>query len=498
MGLLSFFASKTGGLAPPPPPRRKRSYAAAAMSRLFSDFVTSHLNADSEIRPALRVLRNRCRDLARNNDYARRYVNILKTNVVGPHGIKIQVRGRDDNGNLDLQGNRLIEQAWDQWTQAGVCTIDQRLSWVDAQALFVESLACDGEPLIQLIRNAPNAFGFALYFLESDHLDEEYNQKLQNGHLIKMGVELDPFRRPVAYHLYKEHPGENVLARGAGSQRMRVPAEGLLHCYFQQRPEQTRGVPLMVTALGRLKMLDGYEEAELVAARVAAAKMGFFVSPDGEEYTGDDTEDDYTPITEAAPGSFEQLPAGMDFKAFDPDHPTTAFPDFEKAILRGIASGLNISYVSLSNNLEGVSYSSIRQGVMEDRDHFQMLQQFMINHFVRPVFRAWLLMAMTTGAVPLPIAKYAKFADSALFVPRGFGWVDPQREIQSQVLGLENGIMTLQDIAAHQGRDVEEVFEQIERERELAKQYGIQLAFEPFGSKTPPPSPNPEDEHENG
>lgn len=254
----------------------------------------------------------------------------------------------------------------------------------------------------------------------------------------------------------------------------------------------------MVTALGRLKMLDGYEEAELVAARVAAAKMGFFVSPDGEEYTGDDTEDDYTPITEAAPGSFEQLPAGMDFKAFDPDHPTTAFPDFEKAILRGIASGLNISYVSLSNNLEGVSYSSIRQGVMEDRDHFQMLQQFMINHFVRPVFRAWLLMAMTTGAVPLPIAKYAKFADSALFVPRGFGWVDPQREIQSQVLGLENGIMTLQDIAAHQGRDVEEVFEQIERERELAKQYGIQLAFEPFGSKTPPPSPNPEDEHENG
>ena len=78
--------------------------------------------------------------------------------------------------------------------------------------------------------------------------------------------------------------------------------------------------------------------------------MGFFTSPDGDGFTGDDY-DPQAPIMEAEPGTFTQLPAGMSFEAFDPAHPTTAFAEFEKAILRSISSGLGVSYVSLSNNL---------------------------------------------------------------------------------------------------------------------------------------------------
>ena len=99
----------------------------------------------------------------------------------------------------------------------------------------------------------------------------------------------------------------------------------------------------MSNVLPRLKMLDGYEEAELVAARVGASAMGFITSPGGDGYMGDDL-DNGTPIMSAEPGTFQQLPAGMDVKSFDPDHPTTAFSDFEKAILRGISSGLGVSY----------------------------------------------------------------------------------------------------------------------------------------------------------
>ena len=39
---------------------------------------------------------------------------------------------------------------------------------------------------------------------------------------------------------------------------------------------------MLATAIGALKMLHGYREAELVAARVAASKMGFITSLDGE------------------------------------------------------------------------------------------------------------------------------------------------------------------------------------------------------------------------
>jgi len=45
--------------------------------------------------------------------------------------------------------------------------------------------------------------------------------------------------------------------------------------------------------------------------------------------------------------------------------------------------------------------------------------------------------------------------------------------------------VTYQDIEANYGRDVEELFEQHEREQKLAESYGIKTAFQPFGSKLP-------------
>jgi len=243
----------------------------------------------------------------------------------------------------------------------------------------------------------------------------------------------------------------------------------------------------MSNVLTRLKMLDGYEEATLVNARVAASKMGFFTSPEGDGFIGDDY-DNHAPIMSAEPATFTQLPAGMSFTAFDPQNPTDSFAEFEKGILRGIASGLGVSYVSLANNLEGVSYSSIRQGTIEDRDHFKMVQQFMIDQFIDPIYRAWLEMAITVGRVSLPMGKYDLFADQVIYRPRGFAWVDPAKEINASVTALNNGIVSLQDVHSQYGRDTEEIFEQINRENELADRYGIDTAFQPFGTKAPVPA----------
>ena len=48
--------------------------------------------------------------------------------------------------------------------------------------------------------------------------------------------------------------------------------------------------------------------------------------------------------------------------------------------------------------------------------------------------------------------------------------------------GMQNGFISMQDVQANYGRDVADVFEQIQSEKEIAKQYGLNLAFEPFGS----------------
>jgi lambda family phage portal protein len=467
-------------------PAQKRSYHGANIGRLFADFVTSSRSADSEIKPSLRILRDRCREISRNHPYAKRYLQILATNVVGSTGVRLQVRKRNTDGSLDTLGNRIVEQAWQQWGRKGTCTADGRLSWNQAQRLFIETLARDGEVLIRKIRNPRgNQFGFTLQFIEADYLDEDYNTRLTNGNEVRMGVEINSAGRPQSYFLFEDHPYHmDSFGSRTARKHVQVPASEIIHAFIQDRAGQTRGVPMMSNVLSRLKMLDGYEEAELVAARIGASKMGFFTSPSGDQYIGDDY-DGASPIMAAEPGTFSQLPEGMSFQSFDPQHPTSAFAEFEKAILRGIASGLGVSYVSLSNNLEGVSYSSIRQGTIEDRDHFKMLQTFMIEMFVDEVYRAWLEQAITYNAINLPMTKYDLFADNVTYRARGFSWVDPQKEINASIAAVSNGIISLQDVHSQYGKDTEEVFEAISREKDLADQYNIKTAFEPFGNKAP-------------
>ena len=458
----------------------KRGYTGAKGGRLFADWNAPNTTADAEIASALQTLRDRSRALARNDGYISRYLKILVNNVVGHQGIRLSCKARNDDGSLDVQGNQVVERAWNDWSRNGNCTANGRQSFVDCQQLFVESVARDGETLIRHLRS-DDKFGYRVQFLEADHLDESYNTKNQeSGNSIIMGVEVDQFGKPVAYYILKGHPGA-MTNYSYSNKYFRIPADEMIHGYMPSRAEQTRGVPWTSSVLAQMKMLNGFMESAVVNARVGASKMGFLVSPDGQDYLGEETEDTYTPIMSADPGTIEQLPAGTEFRSWDPDYPNTTFDPFQKAILRGIASGLNVSYVSLSNNLEGVNYSSIRQGVMEDRDNFKILQRFLVDHFIDTVFRRWLESSMTRGAIDIPITKYEKFANSATFIPRSWTYVNPLQEIQAQILGMQNGQVTMQDVQSNYGRDVEELMETINREKALAEQYGIETAFEPYG-----------------
>jgi capsid protein len=148
----------------------KRNYAGVNTGRLFADFVSSERSADSELRPALRMLRNRSRDLSINNEYIRRYFELLKVNVIGEKGAFFQSKATDSIGNLDQTGNQAVENAFKMWGKFGNCTVDGKLSWIDAQKLAVELMAKDGEAFIIKHRSADFTDSFAIEFLEADQV----------------------------------------------------------------------------------------------------------------------------------------------------------------------------------------------------------------------------------------------------------------------------------------------------------------------------------------
>jgi lambda family phage portal protein len=471
-----------------------RSYVAAGVNRLFADFGVSDSSADGELRTSLPIMRARSRELSRNNSYVKRYLGLLTKNVVGKKGITYQSKALNSDGTIDTGGNDLVESAFRSWGRLGNCTVDGKMTFCDVQKMAVECEARDGEVFILKHFGSQFRDGVALQFIDADRVDHDVNRRLENGNEIRMGVELDAFKKPVRYHVLQDHPGDAGFQAKAGQKKyIQVPAERMIHIFKAERPGQTRGVPRTAPTMSAIKQLDGFKEAAIVAARVGASKMGFFTSNSGDDFNADEY-DGQTPVMNAESGTFTQLPAGMDFKSFDPGYPTGEFDPFHKAVLKSIASGLEIGYTSLANDAEATSYSSIRQVALDDRDFYSDQQEFFIEHLVRPIFECWLEYYLSFGNSPMPLSRFEKFANAAEFRGRSWSWVDPLKEMNAAVTGLHSGIQSLQHVAAQYGMDAEELLSQIKKDKELMVQFGVDYALEPYNVPKAPEVVPDEDE----
>jgi lambda family phage portal protein len=462
--------------------RRVRAYTAAQGGRLLGSWIGTGNSADTEIYSALEILRQRGRDLAQNNGYARRFLSMCKTNIVGHTGVRLQNKAYlPDGQNLDKKANGVIEARFKRFCRMENCCVSGDLSMIDLEKMIVETVMRDGEILIRKVKSFPhNAFRYALQPIEADQLDHTMNCTMANGNRVVMGVEKDVWGRRVAYHILSAHPGEVLTADYHRRERDRIRAGEILHLFVPERVNQTRGVSWLAPSAARAKMLDAYEEAEVIAARVSASKMGIFTRPEGSE-DDDLTDEELEESTdsedmniEVEPGTFDTAPDGYDLKMFDPTHPNTAFGEFMKGGLRGVASGWDCSYVMLANNLEGVNLSSIRHGEMAERDKWKILQTWLVEHFCTPVQEDWLLWEMLTGGNGLDPADFHRL-NAPCWRPRGWQFVDIDKESKAVTRDVGNHTRSIWDVAAQRGDDLEEVFEGNARAIELAKEYGLEL-----------------------
>lgn len=464
----------------------KRSFNAASINRLTSSWSTSNTSIDADIHRALDTLRARSRDLVNNNVYARKFLQMCESNIVGPNGFNLQCQPQDtrsgSDGKIDFTDAAILESAFYKWSQRGICEISGQYSFVELQRQFVKVWKQDGEVLIRRIRDKNiNEFGYSLQIIDVDRLDVNLNMALSSGNFIRMGIELNAWGQPVAYHLRTSHPGESIgfSSDGRSYRTERVLARDIFHCFRSDRPEQRRGVPRMVSAMLRIQMLDGYEEAALVAARTGASKMGFFTSPDGDiSPITEGTDDQGEFVTDAEPGAFGILPKGYQFQSWNPDYPTQNHDVFIKSCLRGIASGWGVAYNSLANDLEGVSFSSIRSGTLEERDNWMSDQSFVIDSFLTPVFLDFVECGLLNGAfkmpdgTPLPASKIEKFSNHT-WQGRRWAWVDPEKDINASVIAIKNNLADPYAIAAQMGLALEDVIAAIARANAMASANGL-------------------------
>jgi lambda family phage portal protein len=470
---------------------RRSVFAGAQMGRLTGDFVGQFIGPNLELRTELATLRMRARDLERNNCFARRYIGLLSEHVVGPKGIRLQSLAVRKDGTPDEKARALIEQQWAAWGQA--CDPSGRLSWLDIQRLAIKNIGRDGEGLVRHLDGFENPFGYAVQLLDPDLLDEGYNAPRDpNGAAVVMSVQVDTYDRPLGYWLYRSHPYELT---GRTRERVFVPAREIEHLYQQRRPGQVRGESWLAPVMIPLRMLAGYSEAELVAARTAASKMGWIVRKDGEDVLPVEGAKDQA--LDAAPGVIGRLDPGEEFQQWDPTHPGGNFDPFTRAILREVAAGLGVSYSTLTGDLSQANYGSQRGGMLMERDGWRVHQQWMAHQLHSRVFRRWLTSAIKAGALPgLRIADLDRHLP-AVWQPRGWTWIDPLKDVNAAILAINAGLNSRRRVLGDEGIDITDIVAELGSEKELFDAAGITL-LGAGSTSTPMPTDSEDGDSEDG
>jgi len=444
-----------------------RKYEGADSGRRTKGWFTNPSSANAETAVGLPKLRDRSRDLVRNNPYAARGIQVIANNVVGK-GIRTQIKV-DDNRKTNRRESRL-NGIWNAWAGTTACDHTGVHTLAGLQLLVMRSIAETGEVIIRRRRTGRRRVigldgieweipAFTLQVLEGDFIaSTRLTGRLPNGNQIIQGIELSPEGTIEAYHLFTDHPGSLDIIPASKFQTVAIPASEILHPFRVDRPGQLRGVPWLHPVMLRLRDFDLFEDAQLKRQQCAAMWTAFvhdIEGIDGDEETKEETE-----LGEKMePGMIELLPPGKDIKFASPPGAEN-YAEYTSVVLHSIASGLGITFESLTNNLKEVNFSSARMGFLEmQRNIDTWRNQLMINKFLGPTFN-WF-------RAELEIIGESTQGMRGVFTPPRREMIDPTKEIPALKMSVRSGFKSLSEVIRESGHDPDIHFEELRKDNEI-------------------------------
>lgn len=494
----------------------KRAFIMSGLNRLTNDWISSAQSINFDLYQGLGVLRARGREMAMNDPIAKKFIHLVKKNLIGPDGINLKVKSYDwiqekdaETGKmitkqkLDRFANRLLQDKFWYWSKKQNCTIQGNSSFRETQALAVTTAVIDGESFTLHLKGKEygGKYGYTTQLIDTALIDEKYNEvispfiknKIQReqpgfpvGDYIQMGIEYTNQRKPTAYYISKQNPYDEIFFSGytyVTGNYLRIPAEKISHLFVKEFVNQGRGICWFAPVALRMHMLNKASEAAVIALRIGASKaLGLKqtenVDPNIEEAEARATGgmDSYGNILEPVePGETYKVPYGYEPFDINPTYPNNEFGPFTEFLLQQCASGLDTSHPSLTSSYKGTTWTSSRTALIDERDGWRRLQKWFSEHYLDDVYSNWLYMALLSNITnPLPASKFEKF-NEPFWYGRVWEWVDPEKEVNAIIKSFQYKIKTFSEILAERGKDLEEHLEEIADEQKLFEKYGIEF-----------------------
>ncbi|UVA80461.1 phage portal protein [Pandoraea commovens] len=433
-----------------------RSYEAAKVGRRTAGWHAGSGSANVEIGPSLVRVRNRCREMVRNNEYAAKTIDALVTNTVG----------------TGFTASAPEQQVWDDW--CAYCDADGQLDFNGLTELAQRTRRESGEVLIRFRQRLPEdgyAVPLQIQVLEPDHLDHSRNGPINGGNFVIAGVEFNLIGQRVAYWLFPHHPGDVASFRINSLESKRVPASEILHYYRKRRPSQVRGMPELGVSLLRLRDLADYEQAELVRKKIEACFVAFVSTDNDQQALGtmrstDGVDAGKQRQERVAPGMIKYL-SNAESVDFGSPAASGGYGDYTTTQLFAVAAGAGVTYEQLTGDGSRVNYSAGRSLLVEFRQAIAAEQWLaFVPMVLNPIAQRFQVTAKLAGAQRAAVNKFTWTA------PR-LPWVDPLKDAMAIKELARGGFQSISEAIRERGDDPDKVFAEIKAEREKLRALGI-------------------------
>ncbi len=415
----------------------------------------------------------RSRELVVTNGYAANACEAYAANLIGD-GMKPSSLIEDP----DLRDR--VQRLWLAWTDEA--DADGLTDFYGLQAMVAREMFVAGECFVRLRpRRAEDGLlvPMQLQLLQSEMLPFDKTETLPGNRRIRCGIEFDAIGRRLAYHFRRRHPGDTTDQGEVIPETVRVPAEDVLHIYRPIDAGQIRGLPHVAPAMVRLFLLDQYDDAELDRKKTAAMFAGFITKSAPEEPLMGEIEDtgEGIGIASLEPGTLQVLLPGEDIRFSSPADVGGGYEAFQYRTLLAISASLGLPYHLVTGDVRQANYSSLRAELVEFRRRVGQLQHGVIAHqLCRPIWQRWLETAVLSGALDLPDIKQAR---AVHWIPPRWDWVDPLKDIQAQLLGIDAGLMSRRKAVEATGYDIEEIDRENAADAERAASLGLNYRTSP-------------------
>ncbi|MGH0004077.1 phage portal protein [Pseudovibrio ascidiaceicola] len=443
-----------------------RSIEASGRGRRLKSLEATRQHINQQIEAAGETITARARWLVVNDGYAESGLNQWVNACVGE--------------GITLSPPEEVRPHWKKWSKN--CDADGIYSFAGLQSLIASETFIAGECFIRRrkrkTRDMPGIAPFKIQVLPSEMLDVSYTQLLSNGNRIRSGIEFNKIGERVAYHFFRNHPGDVAGFGDLRGLRVRVLARDIIHVMDPIFAGQRRGISRFKNAIMPLFFLRAYDDAELERKIVAALFGGVITEEQGPANLNPDSEDEeeFDDFGQLEPGGLLKLRPGEKFETVSPADVGGSYEAFQyRALLRASAS-LRVPYAYVTKDTTRGNFSNVRTDLLSFRKEAKKWgRNVIIDQVTRRVYD-WFLQAIYFADLE-QLENYPSDPDAyepTAFPPRQ-EWIDPAKDIKAEIDAIDAGLKTRTESAAESGRDINEIDEK--RAEELANERDKKLRY---------------------